>query len=294
MNFHQLRIFYAVVKNRSFTQAGNELLLSQPAVSIQIQRLEEQYQTKLFDRVGKKVILTEAGKTLSGYAASILDLSNQADSALQDLQGLKTGSLDIGAGLTLGAYYVPEIIKRFSKKHPQISIRMHLANSFQVTENILSFKEELGFVARVHHQERLTVFPFFREKLVLVTSCNHPIAGQKDLSIHDIEGERFILRERGSATREVTEETLQKFQVPITVVMELGSNEAIKAAVKSGLGISIMSSRVVLKEVKMKTLVTYTFSDTKMERDLHIVYHKDKYLSSSVRAFIQQAMTAFK
>ncbi len=294
MNFHQLRIFYTVAKHRSFTRAGNELLLTQPAVSIQVQQLEEEYQTKLFDRVGKKVILTEAGKILLNYAASILDLSRQADSALQDLRGLKTGTLNIGAGLTLGAYYVPEIIKGFSKKYPQISIRMHLDNSFQVIENILSFKDDLGFVARVHHQDRLTVFPFFREKLVLITSCSHPRAKKKGLSIHDVEGERFILRERGSATREVVEETLQKSHVPIKVVMELGSNEAIKAAVQAGLGMSIISNRVVLREVKMKTLVTHSFSDTQMERDLYVVYHKDKYLSSPVQGFIQHTMRVFK
>ncbi|MBW2121818.1 MAG: LysR family transcriptional regulator, partial [Deltaproteobacteria bacterium] len=231
---------------------------------------------------------------LFDYAARILELSKQAESALQDLQEIKTGSLNIGAGLTLGAYYVPEIINRFSKKYPHISIRMHLGNSFRITENILSFKEDLGFVARVHHQDRLAVLPFFREELVLITSGNHPLVGKKELSVRDIKGERFILRERGSATREVTEETLEKFRVPITVVMELGSNEAIKAAVQSGLGVSIISRRVVLKEIRMKALVTHTFLDARMERDLYMVYHRDKYLSSPVRALIETAMMAFK
>ncbi len=294
MNFHQLRIFHSVAKHKSFTRAGNELLLTQPAVSIQIQQLEEEYQTKLFDRVGKRVILTEAGKTLFDYAASILDLSKQADSALQDLRGLKTGSLNIGAGLTLGAYYVPEIIKQFSKKYPQISIRMRLDNSFQVVEDILSFKEDIGFVARVHHQDRLVISPFMREKLVLVTPYKHRLARKKALSIHDLEDERFILREKGSATREVVEETLQKSQVPIKVVMELGCNEAIKAAVQADLGISIVSNRVVLQEVRTRVLTTRSFTDARMERDLYIVHHKDKYLSAPAREFIRHAMTGFE
>ncbi|NIO03897.1 MAG: LysR family transcriptional regulator [Proteobacteria bacterium] len=294
MNFHQLRIFHAVAKHESFTRAAKELLLTQPAVSIQVQRLEEMYQTRLFDRIGKKVILTEAGKMLSDYTATILDLSKQADSALQDLRGLKTGNLTIGAGLTLGAYYVPRIIERFSKKYPQISIRMSLNNSSQVVENILSFKDDLGFVARVHHQEKLAVIPFFRENLVLITSSKHPVARKKTLSIHEIEGERFILRERGSATREVVEETLQRCQVPIKVVMELGSNEAIKAAVLADLGISIISNRVVLEEVKMKRLITRSFRDTRIERDLYIVHHKDKYLSSPAKEFIRCAKMEFK
>ncbi len=294
MNFHQLRIFHAVAKHKSFTRAAKELLLTQPAVSIQVQHLEEKYQTRLFDRIGKKVILTEAGKMLFDYTATILDLSKQADSALQDLRGLKTGDLTIGAGLTLGAYYVPRIIERFSKKYPQISIRMSLNNSFQVIENILSFKDDLGFVARVHHQEKLAVIPFFRENLVLITSSKHPVAGKKTLSIHEIEDERFIFRERGSATREVVEETLQKFHVPIKLVMELGSNEAIKAAVRAGLGMSIISNRVVLEEARMKTLTTHTFSDASIERDLHIVHHKDKHLSAPAREFIRYAKMEFK
>ncbi len=294
MNFHQLRIFYAVARYKSFTRAAKELLLTQPAVSIQVQQLEEKYQIKLFDRVGKKVILTEGGKILFSYAASILDLSRQADSALQDLRGLKTGNLTIGAGLTLGAYYVPKIIERFSKKYPQISIQMRLSNSFQVIENILSFKDDLGFVARVHHQEKLAVIPFFRENLVLVTSSKHPVARKKTLSIHEIEDERFILRERGSATREVVEETLRKSHVAIRLVMELGSNEAIKAAVRAGLGMSIISSRVVVEEVRMKTVATHTFSDASIERDLFIVHHKEKYLSAPVREFIRYAKNEFK
>ncbi|NIQ38855.1 MAG: LysR family transcriptional regulator [Proteobacteria bacterium] len=293
MNFHQLQIFYTVAKHKSFTRAAHELLLTQPAVSIQVRQLEEECRTKLFDRVGKKVILTEAGKILHGYAASILNLSKQADSALQDLQGLKAGSLEIGAGLTLGAYYLPEIISRFSADYPHISIRMHLGNSTQVIEEILSFKEDLGFVAQVHRQDQLDVIPFLRETLVAITAPDHALANRRTVSISALKGQRFILRERGSATREVVEKTLEECQVPVNVVMELASNEAIKAAVASGLGASIVSERIVRKELSTKALRIHSFSDAKLERDLYIVHHKDKYLSSPVREFIRHAMMAF-
>ena len=294
MNFRQLQVFQAVARNKSFTGAAKELFLTQPAVSIQIQQLEEAYQTKLFDRLGKRVSLTEAGKILFDYASTILDMSRQAESALQDLQELKTGSLSIGAGRTLGAYYVPEIINRFSKKYPYITVRMRLDNSFQVIENVLALKDELGFVARLHQQDRLTVLPFFRENLVLIMSGKHPLAGEENLSIHDIQDERFILREQGSGTRRVVEETLQRFQVPVRVVMELGSNEAIKSAVEGGVGMAIIASRAVLKEVKAKALVARSFTDTEMPRELYMVYHKDKYLSAPIREFIEQAKMAFR
>jgi len=294
MNFRQLQIFQAVVRNKSFTEAAKELFLTQPAVSIQIQQLEEEYQAKLFDRLGKRVSLTEAGKILFDYASTILDMSRQAESALQDLQEFKTGSLSIGAGRTLGAYYVPEIINRFSKKHPHITVQMRLDNSFQVIENVLVLKDELGFVARLHQQDRLTILPFLRENLVLIMAAKHPLAGAKNLSVHDIRNERFILREQGSGTRRVVEETLQRFQVPVRVVMELGSNEAIKSAVEGGLGMAIIAGRAVLKEVKAGALAARSFTDTELERELYMVYRKHKYLSAPAREFIEQAKMAFR
>ena len=147
MTFNQLKIFYAVAQKKSFTMAARELFLTQPAVTIQIQKMEANYGTKLFDRVGEKIFLTESGKILFSYAEKILALFAQAEEAVTDVKELKSGKLSIGASATVGSYYLPKIFEVFRKKYPKIEIEMNVTNSYTVVEDVLAFKNELGFVS---------------------------------------------------------------------------------------------------------------------------------------------------
>ena len=289
MNMNQLKIFYTVAKKRSFTMAARELFLTQPAVTIQIQKMEADYETKLFDRVGKKIFLTGSGKILISYAEKILTLFAQAEEALIDVKELKSGKLNIGASATVGSYYLPKIFEVFRKRYPNIEIQMNLTNSHQVAEDIRAFTNDLGFVGELHNYERLVIIPFLEEELVLVVSPDHPFAHKKKVSLEDLGGHPFILRELGSATRELVEESVARKGVSLKVVMDLASNEAIKKAVEDGLGISIISKYVVKKEVDQGLLKMVPFAKEKIMRKFFIIYHEDKYLSSTLRAFLNVA-----
>lgn len=289
MNLNQLRIFYSVAKKKSFTMAARELFLTQPAVTIQIQKMEREYETKLFDRVGKKIFLTESGKILFSYAEKILNLSGQAEEALIDAKELKSGKLNIGASATVGSYYLPKVFEVFGKKYPNIEIEMNVTNSYTVVEDVLAFKNELGFVGRLHHLERLVVIPFLEEELVLIVSPDHPFAQKGEVSLRDLIGQPFISREVGSATRELVEDRIGRRGVSTRVVMDLASNEAIKKAVEDGLGISIISKYVAQKEVEQGLLRMVTLADERIMRKFSIIYHEDKYLSSTLRAFLKVA-----
>ncbi len=289
MNFNQLKIFYAVARKKSFTMAARELFLTQPAVTIQIQKMEADYGTKLFDRVGRKILLTESGKILLSFAEKILTLSAQAEEALTDVKELKSGKLSIGAAATVGSYYLPKIFEVFGKKYPNIEIEMNLANSHSVVEAVLAFKNDLGFVGRLHHLERLVVIPLLEEELVLIVPPDHQFAHKGEVSLEDLSGQPFISREVGSATRELVEERVGRKGVSMRVVMDLASNEAIKRVVEDGLGISFISKYVVKKEVDQGLLRMVTLADERIMRKFFIIYHEDKYLSNTLKAFLKVA-----
>ncbi len=289
MKFNQLKIFYTVAQKKSFTLAARELFLTQPAVTIQIQKLEADYETKFFDRVGKKIFLTESGKILYSYAEKILALFAQAEEALIDVKELKSGKLTIGASATVGSYYLPKIFEAFGKEYPDIEIQMNLTNSHQVAEDVLAFKSDLGFVGELRNYDRLMIIPFLEEELVLIVPPDHSLAHSNGVSLEDLAGQPFIAREVGSATRELVEERIGSKGVSLKIVMDLASNEAIKKAVESGLGISIISKYVVQKEVDQGLLRIVPFREEKLMRKFFIIYHEDKYLSSTIRAFLNVA-----
>jgi len=289
VNFNQLKIFYTVAKKKSFTMAARELFLTQPAVTIQIQKMEKDHETKLFDRVGEKIFLTESGNILFSYAEKILTLFAQAEEALIDVKGLKSGKLTIGASATVGSYYLPKIFEVFGKKYPNIEIEMNSTNSYNVVENVLAFKNDLGFVGQLPHLEKLVVIPFLEEELVLIVPPDHPFAHKEEVSLEDLVGQPFILREMGSTTRELVEERIGRKGVSMKVVMDLASNEAIKKAVEGGLGISIISKYVVKKEVDQGLLRMATLVDERIMRKFFIIYHEEKYVSNTLRAFLNVA-----
>jgi DNA-binding transcriptional LysR family regulator len=166
---------------------------------------------------------------------------------------------------------------------------MNVTNSYIVVEDVLAFKNDLGFVSRFHHLERLMVIPFLEEELVLIVPPDHPLAHKEEVLLEDLSGQPFISREMGSATRELIEEGVAKKGISMRVVMDLASNEAIKKAVADGLGISIISKYVVQKEVDQGLLRMVTLADERIMRKFFIIYHEDKYLSSTLRAFLKIA-----
>jgi DNA-binding transcriptional LysR family regulator len=286
---NQLWIFYSVALHESFSAAASNLFLTQPNISTQVKQLENYYGTRLFERYGKKIKLTEAGEKLFSYAEKIFSLIREADSVIQDIRGMKSGSLRVSASLTMGTYYLPYMLSNFRKQCPNIEIQMTVGNSESVIQDILTMKSDLGMVAHLVDNENLTSYPFLEDELVMIVSTQHEFAKRDYITLGELNNQSFIMREKGSATRNEIESKLRESNIKVNIIMELASNEAIKHAVEVGLGISVLPADVVKKEVELKLLKIVRFSKKKFTRNFYMIHHKDKYLSNAMKSFIELA-----
>jgi len=290
MDFRQLWVFYNVAKYKSFSIAAEKLFVTQPLISIKVKQLENAYKIELIERSRRKIALTNAGEILFSYAEKIFNIVKEADNNMEDMKGIKFGNLKISAGLTLGTYYLPPLLASYRKKYPNIEIQMKVKNKQEVIGDILAFRDDLGFVGYMEFNEKLVITPLWEEELVLIVSPSHEFARLKSVPLSKLNGQPFILREKGSGTRELIEEKLDKGQVSINAVMELGSHEAIKRAVEVGLGISIIPTCAVKREVDAGPLKIIRLTKKKIFLKYYMIYHKDKYLSHIIQAFIEMAL----
>ncbi len=287
MNSHQLRVFAAVAAHRSYTRAADELALSQPAVSIQVRELQRSLGTRLFEQLGKKVHLTEAGEGLLPYAKQVLGLMEEARGALEALSGLAGGRIRLGASTTIGIYLLSSSLRDFKERYPDVEVSLRIANTKQIEEGIALNELDLGFVGERPSKRDLRVRPYHSDELVLIVAPGHPWAGRRWINCRELSDAPLILREPGSATRRVAVEALQAQGVRPDPAMELEHPEAIKRAVEAGLGISLVSRFTVVDEIKSGRLKALKVRPLSLKRELSIVHHKDKILSPSIRAFLQ-------
>ena len=232
MTLHQLRNFLAVARLRSFTQAADELHLSQPDVSLHIRELEEEIGLDLFERVGKKIYLTQGGDVLREHANRIFAQLREAEQALTELKGLMQGSLLIGASTTIGMYLLPEALSDFRRRFPGIHINMKIANTQGIERMVKEMELDVGFTGGVMTPSKeLKVEAYLEDELVLILSPKYSLARKRKMHLVDLAKETFILREPGSATRQVFEQALRDQKIEIKTGMELDSTEAIKWAV---------------------------------------------------------------
>jgi DNA-binding transcriptional LysR family regulator len=290
INLNQLWIFHNVAKYKSFTRAAEESYLTQPSVSTQVKLLENAYKIKLFERFGKKIELTNAGEALYSYTEKIFNLIREVDSIIQDIKGIKSGTIKVSTSLTLATYYLPNFLKAFKMKYPNIEIQMTAGNTREVMENILTFKSDLGFIGNFESHEKLVITPFSEEELVIIVHPSHEFSGRNRIHPSKLDGQPFILREQGSGTREVVEQALKRNQVAVRVVMELGTNEVIKKAVEAGLGISIVPINLVKREIEEGLLKAIRLSKEDILRKFYMIYHKDKHITNLIKTFLQMAL----
>ncbi len=287
MNLNQLWVFYNVARLKSFSLAAEQLFLTQPAVSTQVKRFEDFYNVKLFERFGRTIQLTDRGQALFAQATKIFDLVQEAGNLLEDMKGLKGGNLKVDASRTLGAYYLPDVLCAFCAKYPDVHIQMQVLNTHDVMENVLTFQSDLGFVGRREQNEKLIYIPFIEDELVIIVSPKHELVRRRSIALSAFNGQRLILREAGSGTRQEVEQVLRRQHVALDVVMELGSNEAIKRAVEKGLGVSVISANAIKRELKAGLLKAIRLPGESAKRNFYVIYHKDKYLSNILKCFLQ-------
>jgi DNA-binding transcriptional LysR family regulator len=289
MDIKDLKVFLAVANQLNFTRAGREVHLSQPSVSVRIRQLEDEFGVKLFEQFGKKIVLTEAGRLLEPYARRVVAAMDDASHAIEEFQGLERGRLRIGASTTPGMYLLPRVISKFKSLYPKVEVQMTIKNTREVEEAILKDDFDLGFVGGHLVTGQVEVVPWYVDEILLVAPPDHPLARRKKVRPKDLAGERFVVREAGSATRSIIEKKLLELDVQALDSVELGNPESVKQAVKSGLGVAFISKLAVETELKSKALIAIGVKVFTSKREMKIVYRRERHLSRAVTAFIEAA-----
>ena len=292
----RIQVFHAVAKHLSFTKAADALFMTQPAVTFQIRQLEEQLNTRLFDRAHGRIILTTAGAVALEYAERLLALSAELDSRMKELSGQTTGPLLIGASTTIADFLLPQILGEFKVRHPAIVPRLFVANSEAVQARVAERSLDLGFIEGDSHLPTLATDICCEDELQVVCAPSHALAKQKSATPQALTEHAYISRELGSGTREVIDHYLQKAGLAsdsLQVVMEAGSPEALKGLAATGLGFAIMSRATVAKEVRLGELVRIPLSPRLM-RHLSVVYPKERFHSRLVSGFVEFAKERMK
>ncbi len=279
MSDRRLQVFHTVARLLSFTKAAEELHMTQPAVTFQVRQLEEQFNTRLFDRTHNRISLTDAGSRVYNYAEQIFQLYGEMDNAVRELTGDISGVLILGASTTIAEYMLPVLLGDFKSKHPEVTIRLKVANTDGIVSQVENNEIDLGVVEAPVNNKNLMVEECRTDHLVMIVPPEHELAKEESIPISKIIEYPFICREEGSGTREVMIESMQAAGInpsDMNIAMELGSLEAIKGAVESGMGVSILSKATLLKELKLGTLVAIN-TDPPIHRPFSFVHQKQKF-----------------
>lgn len=275
-------------KNGNLSLAARELFITQPAVTKGIQRLQEFYDMKFVDHIGKKLVLTDAGEVLYEIAEKIFELENQAEESIRDFQHRKRGHIRILSSESFGDYYLPRMIIPFSKAYPLVRITMSILPTEQVVNHTAILNNDLGFISYPVEHDKLLVREVLKDQLVIIAPLNHPLTCKEKLAPDDLAGQLLIMHEKGSAPRNAIEEYIRQNNLSVKIPLELSSNRAIKRAVEEGIGIALISRKVALEEIEAGRLMAIPLSDPSMTRKYFMIHHKDKYLSESLGNFIER------
>jgi DNA-binding transcriptional LysR family regulator len=289
-----------VAKGGSFKNAAQSLFLTQPAVSLQIQNLEKQLKTNLFDRTKKQIELTEAGTLLLRYSNRILALCEESSRVLDDLSELQSGKLVIGASQTTGTYLMPKIIGLFQQKYPNINVQLNVDSTRKVAWHLMNRQVDIGIVGgKIPKELRkiLEITPYVEDELALIVPPSHPYVKLECIKKEDLYDLKFISLNSYSTIRTVVDDTLSKNGIDVTrlkVEMELNSIEAIKNAVQSSLGAAFVSVSAITKELELNLLNCVRIEDVKINRKLCIILNPNRYKSKASENFTKEILTLLK
>ena len=281
----QLRVFQAVAEHRSFTKAAEEIHLTQPGVSIQIKRLEEILDITLFEKMGNQIYLTAEGIELQQTCRELFDRLAVFEEKLKELHGEVAGPLRLSA-VTTAKYFLPQYLGAFLRQYPKVVPQLKVSNRERIVERLDANEDDIYIMATLPSREDIEVHPFLDDELVVLAHPNHPLAKKKRIKPEQLIGERIIAREPGSGIRLTYERMLKERGIVIAPYMELGSGEAIKQAVMSGLGISVLSNFSLQLEIKSKKLALLDVEGFPLRRNWYAVHRKGKHLPRAAKTFL--------
>ncbi|MGH2414545.1 MAG: LysR substrate-binding domain-containing protein [Microcystaceae cyanobacterium] len=290
---HQLKVFEATARHGSFTRAAEELFITQPTVSSQIKQLTKAVGLPLFEQIGKRLYLTEAGKELLSTCQDIFDKLENFEMKVADLKGTKQGRLGL-AVITTAKYFIPRILGSFCQQYPGIDVSLKVTNHQLLQRRMLENEDDLYILSHLPEDLDLCSQSFLDNPLVVVAPKKHHLAGQSNLPIQCLNNEPFIMREQGSGTRQAVQQLFANHKISVHVRLELGSNEAIKQAIAGGLGISVLSEHTLISEGIHEELAILDIQHFPIQRRWYVAYLAGKQLSVIAQTFLDYLLEESK
>jgi LysR family transcriptional regulator, low CO2-responsive transcriptional regulator len=284
--FQQLKLFESVFRNKSYTRASEELFLTQPAISIQLKRLEEQIGLPLFEQVGKKIFPTLAGEAVYEASVDILNRVSNLKGSIESLQGVVKGPMKISV-VTTAKYFMPHLLGAFLKDYPDVEPKLKFTNRANVLDRLLQNKDDFVVMGQIPDDNKFQAYPFLENILVPVAPFGHPLTKKKNISLKQLIKERILGREIGSGTRLVFNRLLEQKGLQVEPYMELSSSEAIKQGVMAGLGLAILSLHSIRLELNTGKLIVLDVEGFPIKRRWFVVHLKNKHLSLTAKTFFE-------
>ncbi|MGB0562206.1 MAG: LysR substrate-binding domain-containing protein [Spirulinaceae cyanobacterium] len=281
---HQLKVFETTARHSSFTRAAEELEITQPTVSSQIKQLTKAVGLPLFEQIGKRLYLTDAGGELLQTCQEIFARLENFEMMIADFKGKKQGKLKLAA-ITTTKYFIPRLLGHFCQIHPDIDVALQVINHEQIQQRMLQNRDDLYVLSQCPEGIPLAAEPFLDNPLVVVAHHQHPLAGQRNLPLTALANEPFIMREFGSGTRQAIEQLLASQGVEVQVRLELGSNEAIKQAIVGGMGISVLSQHCLVGMELSPELTVLDVEQFPIQRQWYVAHLASKQLSVIAQTF---------
>lgn len=284
ITIRQLQVFASVAKHLSYTRAAEELHLTQPAVSMQIKQLERSIGLNLFEQIGKKIYLTEAGSVVLEHALSITSKLKSIEGDLEQLKGIDGGRLSVCIASTVN-YFATRLISRFSQAYPTVQISLDVTNRHDLLKRLNTNEPDLVLMGRPPDSADLISTAFMDNPLVIIANPHHPLANESNIAIEKLSDETFVLREAGSGTRAAMEQMFDQYDIKPNTSTQLSGNESIKQAVEAGLGLALVSFHTVDLELKANRLTTLDVEHFPILKKWHIGHRSGKQLSATAQAF---------
>ena len=285
MTLRHLKIFLEVCRSGGITAAAEKLGLAQPAVSLAVRELEDSCGVRLFDRISRRLYLTEDGEELLKYARQIVSLCGEAEDHVRNRNGLRR--LRVGSSITIGTCLMPGYVGKFATRYPQVKVCVTIDSSAAIEKKILADELNFALVEGMVHSESMIARRFLKDRLVLVCGAGHPFSKREQISLDELAGQTLILREKGSGTRQLFDSTLLTHGLTLEPDWESVSTQAIVGAVAAGLGVSVLPYRLVERDLAEGRLRSVKIEGVEFNRYFYLIYHKDKHLSESALAFLE-------
>lgn len=286
IDLDRLVIFRAVAQARSFTRAAALVHLTQPGISKHIKHMEEYLGVPLFDRLGRKIVLTQAGEILLEATEEVFALAEAAEQRIRDLSSMRAGRIRVAASFPIAIYILPQVVAAFRKAYPAVSLKLQMSTSADIQAEVLANRADVGLISSEVHDPRFLAKQFRSDDLVVIVPRHHRWASTRRIKAEDLVSETFIVAARGAGVRSIIEERLRAKGLALEKVLNFVNAEGVKHAVEAGLGISVQPRSIVQREIAAGSLRALALADIDASIRYFFVYLRKKHLSAADEAFL--------